>query len=154
MSWNSKDWMRLVGGLAAATAIAGSGGALGPGFAALLGAGGGAGAGAGAAGAAGAGAALPTALAGGAGSAAGATAGALGAGAAGTAAASPGFAALLGASPVGKAAMGAALTSGISAATPQKGMTTPGNVPPMQAEDPMIALQQLMEQAKRRGRAI
>lgn len=38
----------------------------------------------------------------------------------------------------------------VGAAVPSYGMSSPGNVPQMQAEDPMAQLQQLMEQSKQR----
>lgn len=138
MSWHTKDWTRLIAGLAAATAVAGSGGLLGPEVAGALGAGG---AGAGAAGAAGA--ATPL-LGEGAGLSAAAVSG-------GAAASTPSFLSLLGGSTLGKAATGAGINAAMSAATPQTGMTTPGQVPQMTPPDPTAELQELMKRKSKLG---
>lgn len=143
MSWHTKDWTRLIAGLAAATAVAGSGGLLGPEVAGMLGASGAAGAGAASA----ADAAVPL-LGEGAGLGAGAAAG----GAAATAASSsPGFLSLLGGSTLGKAATGAGINAAMSAATPQTGMTTPGQIPQMTPPDPTAELQELMKRKSKLG---
>lgn len=162
MSFHKKQWLELLGGVMAATAVAASGGALGPAAASFMGAGGGAGgAGAGAAGAAGATGAAGAGTTGTAAALTPAMAELSAAGGAGAAGAGAGagsglgaFASTLGGSTLGKAAIGAGISGGINAATPQYGMTAPGNVQPLQSEDPMAQLQQLMEKHRQtqRGR--
>lgn len=89
---------------------------------------------------------LAALLGGGAGAGAG-----TGAAAAGAAGAGSGLAGLVGSS-LGKAAIGAGTSAALGAAMPSYGMTSPGNVPQMPSEDPMIALQQLMQKSKLGGR--
>jgi hypothetical protein len=50
-----------------------------------------------------------------------------------------------------KAAVEQGMNAALSAATPQYGMTIPGQVPQMQENDPMVALQQLMQKSKLGG---
>lgn len=108
---------------------------------------------------------IPGSVLGGAAAAGGAgAAGAGAAGAGGTAAAmTPAAAELSAASGAGaakglglgalmkQAAVGAGTTVGISAAMPQYGQTQVGQLPQMMQEDPMVALQQLMQRSKLRG---
>lgn len=126
MSLHHNDWLKLLGVTAAALATGGAAG-VGP-LAGLLG-----GAGAGGAGV-------------GAGAAGAAATGAGAAGAAGASGASTGatLSGLIGKSLAQGGAQ--AVTGGLlSAAMPQQGMTTPGNVPTLQTPDMSMQLQQLMQ---------
>lgn len=79
------------------------------------------------------------------GSTGGAASGGSAAGGAATAAAKSGFTDLL-----KKSAIDAGVNMAVSEATPKYGMTQPGQVPALSSEDPMLQLQQLMEQMKQR----
>jgi len=107
---------------------------------------------------------IPGSVLGGAAAGGAGAAGAGAAGAGGTAAAmTPAAAELSAASGAGaakglglgalmkQAAVGAGTTAGISAAMPQYGQTQVGQLPQMAQEDPMVALQQLMQRSKLRG---
>jgi hypothetical protein len=85
-------------------------------------------------------------LGGGAGAASGGAAGA-GSGAAGAAGKAT-FSQLLKDAAI-KSGTSAVSNGLVGAAMPSYGMTSPGNVPQMQSEDPMVALEQLMKKSKR-----